>query len=89
MIYQGRRMAEWRAMRGLTQSALAQQLQIGRAQVTNLEIGNSEPSLQTLVDIACVLGVTTDYLLGITDDPGITNTRYAGKFDPLPFDHFD
>jgi DNA-binding XRE family transcriptional regulator len=49
---------------GMTQAELAPKLQIGRAQLANIEGDRSLPSIEVLLRISNVLGVSTDHLLG-------------------------
>lgn len=49
---------------GLTQSELAEQLDIPTNTYGNWERGHAEPSAEMLVKLADFFGVTTDYLLG-------------------------
>ncbi|WP_041274401.1 helix-turn-helix domain-containing protein [Desulforamulus reducens] len=74
----------------LTQEQLAQQLGFTRGQVSNYEQGSREPDFETLKKIADFFKVTTDYMLGRTDDPTpvdklIELSALAGqqKFDPM------
>lgn len=54
-----------RKVRGLTQQQLAEKLDVGRATVSNYEIGRRQPRLNELERIATVLGVGLDYF-GVT-----------------------
>ena len=54
-----------RTARGWTQADLARRLNISRNGVNSWEQGLSMPSPATLVDLAKVFSVSTDYLLGI------------------------
>lgn len=54
-----------RKVRGLTQQQLAEKLNVGRATVSNYEIGRRQPRLNELERIAAVLGVGLDYF-GVT-----------------------
>ena len=48
----------------MTQEALAHQLGLARqGHVSNLEMGRKEPSLELVVLVADLFGVSTDYLL--------------------------
>ncbi|WP_438838960.1 helix-turn-helix domain-containing protein [Streptococcus pluranimalium] len=58
------RLKELRKKRGLTQRQIADELSINRVTYTNWEKGNREPSLENVVRLAKLFGVTTDYLLG-------------------------
>jgi len=59
-----KRLKELREYRELTQSQLAERLDIGRASVSNYENGDRVPDADVLTKFADFFGVTTDYLLG-------------------------
>jgi len=65
----GEILAELREDKDLTQQQLADLLHISNSTVSAYELGNRVPSADTLVLFARFFGVTTDYLLGLTDDP--------------------
>lgn len=54
-----------RKQRGMTQTALAEQLDITRSSVNAWEMGLSLPSTQYIVELAEIFGVSSDYLLGV------------------------
>ena len=51
-----------------SQSKLAEKLGLSASHVANYEIGRRLPSLQILIDMARILGVSTDYLLGVENE---------------------
>ena len=51
-----------------SQSKLAEKLGLSASQVANYEMGRRLPSLQILIDMARILGVSTDYLLGVENE---------------------
>jgi len=59
----GARIAALRREAGLNQAQLAQQLGISPSAMGMYEQGRREPSMETVVAMARVFGVTTDYLL--------------------------
>ena len=59
----GARIAALRREAGLNQAELAQRLQISPSAVGMYEQGRREPSADTLVAMAQLFGVSTDYLL--------------------------
>lgn len=61
------RIKHLREQHSLTQTELAKQLGITRSSVNAWEMGISVPSTQYLVLLSEIFGVTTDYLLGISD----------------------
>lgn len=54
-----------RQARGWTQSELARRMGVTRNGINSWEQGLSMPSLSSLVELAKVFSVTTDYLLGL------------------------
>ena len=60
-----------RERRGLTQSELAKQLGITRSSVNAWEQGISVPSTQYIVELAAILKISTDYLLGVESTASI------------------
>jgi transcriptional regulator with XRE-family HTH domain len=52
---------------GLTQAELAEKLNITRTAVTKWETGKTLPDYQTLINIAKIFCVSTDYLLGLKE----------------------
>ena len=59
----GARIAALRRGAGLSQAQLARRLQVSPSALGMYEQGRREPSMETLVAMARVFGVTTDYLL--------------------------
>ena len=53
------------ARKGLTQEKVAQMVNIDTSAIARYENGITEPSLNTLIKLAKVLNVTTDYLLNV------------------------
>ena len=63
---------ELRIQKGLTQAELSKTLQVSASSIGMYEQGRREPDNETLGRIANFFNVTTDYLLGRTDEPGDT-----------------
>ncbi|SDB83642.1 Transcriptional regulator, contains XRE-family HTH domain [Pelagirhabdus alkalitolerans] len=61
----------------LTQEQLAEKVHTKKQTISNYETGYSSPSNEMLSEIADILSVSTDYLLGRTSNP---NTH---KFEPM------
>ena len=68
---------------GLTQQQLADILYVSQSLVTQWEVGARDPGTDTLARIAEVLGVTTDYLLGIEAERGDSNGIRVPVFDSI------
>lgn len=72
MSYQNKlpqRLNHWRKLRNYTAQEMADLLCIGLRSYRNYESGDRSPSLDILVQIADILEVSTDYLLGRTENP--------------------
>ena len=64
----GERIAHARTRRGWNQSELARRVGKPRQHLSQIEQGKQQPRAELLVDLATVLGVSTDYLLGRTQE---------------------
>jgi len=62
------RLRELRQEQNMTQHTLASILHVQRSTVAGYETKNRQPQLEIIVHIANIFGVTTDYLLGLTDE---------------------
>lgn len=71
----GERIAEQRKKLGLSQEELAEALNISRSTLAGYEAENKHPPYRTLVKIAKYFGVTTDYLLGLTEGEDTMGTE--------------
>ena len=65
----GQRLRELRKQKGETQSDLAAILGLKKAQVSEMENGNSSTTPEKLALICEHYKVSADYLLGLSDDP--------------------
>ena len=63
------RLKEMRTLKGKSQEDVANDLNISRQSYGLYEIGKREPSNEMLMKLADYFGVSTDYLLGRTDNP--------------------
>lgn len=62
------RLASLRKERGLTQEELANVIHKKRSTASGYETEGKEPDLETVCDLAKFFGVSTDYLLGYSDE---------------------
>jgi len=69
MPLRGDRLRLLRQNRKFTQEELAERLRLGIRQIHRYEKGLSDPAGDIVARIATELEVTTDYLLGLIDDP--------------------
>ena len=63
------RLKQLRKERGMTQLDLAAALNVSSGTVAMWETGASEPDHETILRLAELFGVSTDYLLGLKDEP--------------------
>ena len=66
--YFGEKLKTIRKSRNLTQLELSQRLGVSKGTVSAYEQGLSYPSIETLVKITSILNISSDYLLGISDE---------------------
>ena len=59
----GQRIADFRSKENLSQEELAFRCGVGNKHISNIELGKSKPSLESLVQIANFLNVSADDLL--------------------------
>lgn len=63
------RMINLREDRGISQEQLAGALEVGRTTIYRWETSKAEPRLLDIIRIAQFFAVTSDYLLGLEDEP--------------------
>lgn len=78
------RLKKLRTENGLTQDQLSEKSGLSHACIALLEVEKRSPTAQTLNALADYFGVTTDYLLGRTDDEEFVIRK--DKPAPLPAD---
>lgn len=72
-----KRLVALRKERGLTQEGLGKAIGIGRSTISGYEAESKEPALNTICYLADYFGVTTDYLLGYSDERNCTERRIS------------
>ena len=65
------RIRQLRSEQGMTQEALGTIIGVTRFSVYSYEKGLNYPEVRSLITLADYFGVSTDYLLGRTDNPEI------------------
>lgn len=65
----GKSLKELRKQHSETQTEMAERLGVTQRTIANWEAGDRNPDLEMLAKISSKYEVTTDYLLGLTDDP--------------------
>ena len=76
------RLKQLRKQAKLQQKDLGEQLGLGANAISMMETGNRETSFEKLILLAEFFHVSTDYLLGVTDDP--TWRGDGGEQSPPP-----
>lgn len=80
------RLIEARERIGLNRRQLAEKLNIPYSTVTNYERGMREPGGQYLITIANLCGCTTDWLLGMSEQPQESAQKKEAPIrEPQPF----
>lgn len=65
----GERVRELRKQRNITQAKLGELLGLAQQSIGAWETGRAYPDVDGLISLSKLFDVSTDYLLGITDDP--------------------
>lgn len=60
---------QFRKQKGFSQAKLAHRLNYGYTAIANYESGRNEPCFDTLMELAEILGITVDELLGVPFQP--------------------
>jgi transcriptional regulator with XRE-family HTH domain len=71
MFEVGERIKKLRLSQEHTRRQFASYIKISEDTLYQIEIGEQFPSLNTLIRIALIFNVTTDYLCGVTDEHGV------------------
>lgn len=75
----GERLKKLRNERKITQEELGKKVNVTKVSISGYENGNRNPDTETLQKLADFFEVSTDYLLGRTDNPqGSINIHYDG-----------
>ena len=59
----GNRIGEARKALGMSQESFAEALKIGRVHLAKIEVGMRNPSIDLLIDISDLTGLTLDFLV--------------------------
>lgn len=80
-MFIGERIRELRAEKGLLQRELATVIHVAPNTISQFESGKANPSYEVLISLATFFDVSTDYLLGRTDDFGnVVSTAQAQTY---------
>lgn len=73
---------ELRNDKNLTQKELSEKLGLSKNAVCEYEKGRAEPSIETLIELSKIFGVSVDYLVGIEDDFGNVAVNINANLSP-------
>lgn len=73
----GNRLRDLRILRGHTQESLAEILDTDSRQIWRWENGKTKPSVDVVAKIARALETSSDYLLELTDDPSLPESKLS------------
>ncbi|MFE4764271.1 helix-turn-helix domain-containing protein [Bacillus mycoides] len=68
MMIFGNTLKRLRKSRGITQTQLADKLNLSQSQIKNWETGRFQPDIETLANIASFFNVSLDVLVGFSND---------------------
>lgn len=74
----GVRIASMREYRGLTQGELGKRVGVSKQAVCGWEKGARLPDAMSLRRLCLTLGCTSDYLIGLSNDPGAEEAGHGG-----------
>ena len=76
----GDRLKVARSLRGWSQAELAEATKLQVSAISHFETSTRSPSFDNLRKLSDALQVTTDYLIGRTDSPSLSNKAAATLF---------
>lgn len=89
-VAMGQRIKKARKEKGLTQEQLAELCDLSTAHIGHVERGSRALSIETLVKIAMVLEISTDYiLLDIVTDKDMNFEKITVAIGEYPQEHID
>ncbi|QAS52841.1 helix-turn-helix domain-containing protein [Halobacillus litoralis] len=80
----GNRLKELRREKKLTQAELGKIIHVSKVSISGYESGDRSPDTENLRELADFFGVTTDYLLGRSEDPNKTEEEEFNAFANNP-----
>lgn len=73
------RLKQLRLSKGLKQDDIGKLINVSKTQISDMERGRRTTTLENLAILAEFFSVTSDYLMGTTDDPSTTLPIASGK----------
>lgn len=85
IIVANKRINELRVRCGMSQTELANRLNVTRSSVNAWEMGISVPSVQNLVELSNIFHVTVDYLIGLSASEAVNLDGYSEQEKELVY----
>lgn len=79
----GMRLKQLRAEKGLSQADVAKRVHLTKQTISGYESNTAMPSVESLIDLALLFNVSTDYLLGLNH----RKVLYIDGFDEESISH--
>lgn len=83
-MFNSEKLRQLRKEAGLTQADVATKLNIKRETYTRYETGTINPPSDMILSMAKIFEVSTDYLLGSSDDPTPPNKKDSSESEESP-----
>ena len=77
MVNMGEKLKSLRIEHKLTQAQVAERIGLAPSAVSSYESGMRYPTYDTLITFARMYHVSTDYILGVSDDIGVDTTNLS------------
>ena len=85
IIIANKRINELRVKSGMSQTELANKLNVTRSSVNAWEMGISVPSVQNLVELSHIFHVSVDYLIGLNAKEAVCLDNYSEEEKELVY----
>lgn len=85
IIIANKRINELRVKSGMSQTELANKLNVTRSSVNAWEMGISVPAVQNLVELSQIFHVSVDYLIGLNANEAVCLDHYSEEEKELVY----
>ena len=81
------RLRDLRAEKNISQRKMAEMFSVSQGTYNNWEQGNTQPSIEQLIELARFFSVSVDYLIGNSDDEGYIKIQEVLSKNDVPTLH--
>lgn len=78
-MFKGDRLKNERENKGFTMSALGEAIGVAKQTINSYEKGEKQPTISNLIKLCEVLDCSSDYLIGLSDDPRFNLVRLTDE----------